>query len=70
MKVNKEDVIRHITGSGKDNAGCAQILGYALQTVYNWPNHMGIQDMKRLVKRMEERDLPIPAAWKKSKKAK
>lgn len=66
MKFSKEDVIRHITGSAKANKECAEMLGFHIQTIYNWPNVIGIQRMKEIVRRMEERKIPIPASWKKA----
>jgi transposase len=66
-KVNKEDVIRAVTGSGKANQQCADILGFSIQTIYNWPNQIGAQRIKEIVRRMEEKKLKVPASWKRVK---
>ena len=69
MKIGKEDVIRQITGSAKDNKGCAEKLEFSIQTIYNWPNQIGAQRMKEIIRRMEAKKLPVPASWKRIKKA-
>ncbi len=66
-KVNKEDVIRAVTGSGKANQQCADILGFSIQTIYNWPNQIGAQRIKEIIRRMEEKKLKVPASWKRVK---
>lgn len=69
MKIGKEDVIRQITGSGKANQQCADMLGFSINTIYNWPQQIGFQRMKEIIRRMEEKKIPVPASWKKVKKA-
>ncbi len=66
-KVKKEDVIRVITGSAKDNKGCAEILGFSIYTVYSWPNQIGAHRIKEIIRRMEQKNLKVPASWKRVK---
>lgn len=65
MKISKEDVIKHITGSAKDNAGCAEKLGYTVFAIYAWPVRIGAQRMRGIIRRMQERNISVPASWKK-----
>jgi transposase len=69
MKFSKESVIKQITGSAKANKECADKLGFSIQTIYNWPNQIGAQRMKEIIRRMEEKKIPVPASWKRSQKA-
>jgi len=68
MKISKESVIKHITGSAKDNAGCAEKLGYTIFAIYAWPAQIGAQRMKGIIRRMREREISVPASWHKGQK--
>lgn len=63
MKISKKDLINHVGGSPKAYAETAKKLGYELQTVYNWPQQIGVQAFKMISIRMKAARIKIPAEW-------
>jgi hypothetical protein len=64
MKIDKEDICKHISGSANGYAITAEKLGYEnVSSVYNWQRFLGRTQMKVIIMRMRANSIPVPECW-------